>query len=181
MRGSLNVQETRCALKMLTGLSPRVRGSQCQGVSINKCAWSIPASAGQPYPPLPSKNHAWVYPRECGAALKTRYGHHRGAWTGLSPRVRGSPNQQRATVAQTQSGLSPRVRGSPGCLWRRTYAYGRGLSPRVRGSRFIRFGSDRVRGTVYPRECGAALWLAVPIARASGLSRECGAASNRRK
>ena len=71
------------------GLSPRVRGSPHDTAHHVIRDGSIPASAGQPSRYRASRDQGWVYPRECGAAEMAARA--RGCWTGLSPRVRGSP------------------------------------------------------------------------------------------
>ena len=73
----------------LTGLSPRVRGSQLVSKARRNQIRSIPASAGQPLLRTARRQGSAVYPRECGAAAGTIPSMSMVA--GLSPRVRGSP------------------------------------------------------------------------------------------
>ena len=132
-----------------SGLSPRVRGSLDAASPHGRNRGSIPACAGKP----PSRTRARlpdrVYPRVCGEAELAHLG-----WAdveGLSPRVRGSPDQ--AQRVHDVVGSIPACAGKPvsrpGRLpARRVYprvcgeAFGDdlgvyvepGLSPRVRGS-----------------------------------------------
>ena len=116
-------------LGIVTGLSPRVRGSRWRGGTSDGTTRSIPTSAGQP----PTGNGASalfrVYPHECGAAAATLAG------------------------GRTDQGLSPRVRGSlkglalVDILWRSI--------PTSAGQPMALPQSTTLR-TVYPHECGAA-------------------------
>ena len=71
--------------------------------------WSIPACAGEPYPPAVVCNDEPVYPRVCGgtAAVSMSSNTHYG----LSPRVRGN-HGERLLRCELLMGLSPRVRGN---------------------------------------------------------------------
>ena len=114
---------------------------------------SIPASAGQPALADPHERLLEVYPRECGAARRSRTG---CAYSGgLSPRVRGSPTLQdrlrilRRSIPASAGQPRSRLPGIP-----RSWVYPRecgaagmngaitakpdGLSPRVRGSQVAR-------------------------------------------
>ena len=71
------------------GLSPRVRGNQCTGESLDKALRSIPACAGEPAAAGDDVEIHWVYPRVCGGTSPAP-----DTWIpmlGLSPRVRGNP------------------------------------------------------------------------------------------
>ena len=75
-------------LRLIVGLSPRVRGNQRPVCVFAVCPGSIPACAGEPPSTRPTSNDFPVYPRVCGGTAvafmclsKCR---------GLSPRVRGN-------------------------------------------------------------------------------------------
>ena len=132
------------------GLSPRVRGSPYQPMSLPSPQRPIPAGAGEPARKAVSALPDRAYPRGCGGARRATQS--RLTLRGLSPRVRGSP--------QAPEPGTPRVRPIPAgageptparASWRCRGAYPRGcggaalycqvdaneqgLSPRVRGSR----------------------------------------------
>ena len=73
------------------GLSPRVRGSRGQSITIMDASGSIPAGAGEPSAAGPTPVTVKVYPRGCGGARRVTFlpVHQQG----LSPRVRGSQLQ----------------------------------------------------------------------------------------
>ena len=74
------------------GLSPRVRGNPSDVGSNPRLRRSIPACAGEPRAAIPGSFPPWVYPRVCGGtSFETLFMPF--AW-GLSPRVRGNPNNQ---------------------------------------------------------------------------------------
>ena len=110
---------------------------------------SIPACAGEPHWQGCSSRSAWVYPRVCGGTFRDWARQNSGL--GLSPRVRGNPDVDRArakafgsipacageptttTTAHQIAWVYPRVCGgtSLACTsWRPPL----GLSPRVRGN-----------------------------------------------
>ena len=131
-------------IDVIVGLSPRVRGNRCLGRFCAPLGRSIPACAGEPsmlrllahpnrvYPRVcggtsaksPAIARRRVYPRVCGGTTPGG-----GELSGLSPRVRGSPQLS----SPRDLGLSPRVRGN---LSRsvRERERSEGLSPRVRGN-----------------------------------------------
>ena len=95
-----------------SGLSPRVRGNHSNAVEVGPKSRSIPASAGEPLPSIPTPRSSrvyprefWgtstilqreckgrpVYPRECGGSTSTAGASN--TWQGLSPRVRGNRNR----------------------------------------------------------------------------------------
>ena len=152
------------------GLSPRVRGNRRgqedarafrrsipagagepdPGVRGGDVHGSIPAGAGEPDRPRPGRPEAMVYPRGCGGTSRPGYGI--GVENGLSPRVRGNPDERRIRRAAPRSipagaGEPGRSRdsGIPSRVYPRgcggTGRFGRGLmnkeglSPRVRGNR----------------------------------------------
>jgi len=131
------------------GLSPRVRGSPDLREFLHLRGGSIPACAGEPRSTA-CPGRSWrVYPRVCGGA-PARTAKNMSS-SGLSPRVRGSPEAQ--YLVQVLVGSIPACAGEPDFLrifnsfWR---VYPRvcggagrnavvdiartGLSPRVRGS-----------------------------------------------
>ena len=75
----------------LDGLSPRVRGNPCRTSHLSNPGGSIPARAGEPAMRIPIQRSVTVYPRACGGTPKQYYS--RTSTTGLSPRVRGNPQQ----------------------------------------------------------------------------------------
>ena len=153
----------------VSGLSPRVRGNRPPPLPAPACPRSIPASAGQPLARSTSRRSEAVYPRECGATVRTR---RPPTFTpGLSPRVRG--NLSMARLLAQSAGSIPASAGQPPIipLHRRN---SRGLSPRVRGNQDQQANPDNTRRSipasagqphdqqpvrgdtmVYPRECGA--------------------------
>ena len=144
------------------GPSPRARGSPDPDLRLAARGGSIPASAGKPgshpVPPPPRG----VHPRERGEARRRRCG--RSAWTGPSPRARGSPGLPDA--AGDAGGSIPASAGKPpncGARVRRC-----GVHPRERGEahhdssmrRFITGPSPRARGSLKaswksPRQSGS--------------------------
>ena len=150
------------------GLSPRVRGSQGVQNLFENQARSIPACAGQPTILSPPNPHIRVYPRVCGAAITLSLSST--AWSGLSPRVRGSRvtaldrvNRIRSipACAGQPAGIDvlvcehkvyPRVCGA--AAFTSTFQQAiEGLSPRVRGSLAQAQGST-VRGRSIPACAG---------------------------
>ena len=76
-------------VRTITGLSPRVRGNRASRQAQRQPQGSIPACAGEPSNWRPKTSGARVYPRVCGGTRRL------------------------AVVVQRQEGLSPRVRGNP--------------------------------------------------------------------
>ena len=120
----------QCRQHWRHGLSPRVRGSLPDNRRAAKQVGSIPASAGQPCRRGAHMDIHTVYPRECGAA------HVMppivGTGTGLSPRVRGSPDQ--LLRMEVRPGSIPASAGQP-----------------------LVGVQNACQSLVYPRECGAAV------------------------
>ena len=138
------------AYQPLEGLSPRVRGNPVRPFHPALAARSIPACAGEPYPPRPHPSSGWVYPRVCGGTVR---GQSRvGIRTGLSPRVRGNHGRT-APVLQHERSI-PACAGEPPAASREGRA--RWVYPRVcGGTRFLvwlmrppRGLSPRVRGNL---------------------------------
>ena len=170
------------------GLSPRVRGNQCQGYFLHGVVRSIPASAGQP-----SEADA----EHCCSE-------------GLSPRVRGNPslciggseamgsipasagqpchlpNRQTlnwvyprecgATLSSSKSsnpklGLSPRVRGNPQGIGNHIIPR-QGLSPRVRGNLPLSAPAPVAKGSI-PASAGQPASIRSRASRQRVYPREC--------
>ena len=133
------------------GLSPRVRGNRSRRRFTRRQPGSIPACAGEPFPPPLYPPATRVYPRVCGGT--THDDPLSVANPGLSPRVRGNrhhsggkggmprsipacagePMQRRERVGV--AAVYPRVCGGTGAR-RCAFQAGLGLSPRVRGNPF---------------------------------------------
>ena len=115
------------ATSPLTGLSPRVRGNPGLRRTRRQQARSIPACAGEPLFDALQVIQLSVYPRVCGGT--PRVVNHPQTAVGLSPRVRGNPNQ---------TGWGVRAAGSiPACAGEPKFAHLLDLAVRV-----------------YPRVCG---------------------------
>ena len=131
------------------GLSPRVRGNQCTPPAGPAIVRSIPACAGEPFPPMSNGSTRTVYPRVCGGTNDRMLAY---LWrAGLSPRVRGNqrpdaglPLAGRSIPAcageptlrfkpRRRAGVYPRVCGGTSII-RNVICSIRGLSPRVRGN-----------------------------------------------
>ena len=93
----------------ITGLSPRVRGSQGVPHIPHRCSRSIPACAGEPRSETRMVRGLPVYPRVCGGAAV--FGSYAAMDRGLSPRVRGS--QCRILGAVIVIGSIPACAGEP--------------------------------------------------------------------
>ncbi len=98
------MQRFRKLFKM-KGLSPRVRGNLGFRMSVSGIAGSIPACAGEPLSRGRAGHGRRVYPRVCGGTWQ-RHASTALRW-GLSPRVRGNPEELRH--------LSRRIRSIPAC------------------------------------------------------------------
>ena len=171
-----------------TGLSPRVRGNR-NGCSPYRCSpRSIPASAGEPYPPPAGARQPAVYPRECGGT---------GPWfftrmtvKGLSPRVRGNllhgPPQggnDRSIPASAGEPLTMGKCWSPFRVYPRECGGttvvdyekmgGTGLSPRVRGNRIFIRPPTLPSGSI-PASAGEPRWWTMRRWAAQVYPRECG-------
>ena len=115
--------------RMLTGLSPRVRGNRAAAPLRQPVRGSIPACAGEPRSPANLPSLARVYPRVCGGTSPTPPPTPMAKAACLSPRVRG--NLPRISPQAASLGSIPACAGEP-----------------KRGHR-SRQGSE-----VYPRVCG---------------------------
>ena len=125
------------------GLSPRTRGSRRLGRRRQARHGSIPANAGKPLPAARRGSSSWVYPRERGEAVGEVI--EAAAFSGLSPRTRGSP--------PPPGRVRPRL----------------GSIPANAGKPNEGGGSGGQHG-VYPRERGEAVGHPVATAAAAGLS-----------
>ena len=125
------------------GLSPRVRGNLLINQISALAERSIPACAGEPPQCRRLRTEHWVYPRVCGGTFH-RSGNRFGQ-SGLSPRVRGNPEN-----------LTPRpppIRSIPACAG----------EPCPSSTRWYCCA-------VYPRVCGGTRGGAVGIGGDYGLS-----------
>ena len=80
---------TRSTASPMMGLSPRLRGNQCQLHHLKGRIRSIPAPAGEPQLSAIDGSASWVYPRACGGTCSAPAALHKSR--GLSPRLRGNP------------------------------------------------------------------------------------------
>ena len=151
-------------VRLLSGLSPRVRGSRSDAELRGRGAGSIPACAGEPTDSYDERQTDRVYPRVCGGA---RPGAHREAhWHGSIPACAGEPWRARSTRAENR--VYPRVCG--GARHRHRCSFQRqGLSPRVRGEPRPTVPMGR-SSRVYPRVCGGARFCNSHSVSVSGLS-----------
>ena len=148
----------------------------------------IPASAGEPPQEPPATLRRGAYPRECGGTSGSAGEVIRP--TGLSPRVRGNP--QELAVAPADRGPIPASAGEPAAAWRgarASRAYPRecggtsdwaniarsyeGLSPRVRGNPGVSFPPELASGPIpasagEPRPCSLIILCARAYPRACG-------------
>ena len=91
------------------GLSPRVRGNPVVPGPVVALARSIPACAGEPHSNATGRRGRRVYPRVCGGT--DLGGTLDGGQVGLSPRVRGNPNDGYSAYGQSRS--IPACAGEP--------------------------------------------------------------------
>ena len=164
------------------GLSPRVRGNRlCRDRGVRGVG-SIPACAGEPRSRRSCRASGTVYPRVCGGThvIKCRdCGRH-----GLSPRVRGNPDQGHGPPDGRRSipacagepafwratgiapAVYPRVCGGTGVLAHYLYPF-QGLSPRVRGNLILQLSFLSPAGSipacagepVVARDCRSPSWV----------------------
>ena len=145
------------------GLSPRVRGNLSFSSAPTVFMGSIPACAGEPTYPAPTRILPKVYPRVCGGTSFCELLF--GAVWGLSPRVRG--NRRRSRLGCDRAGSIPACAGEPRTCCtsgRKAQVYPRvcggtrlqalqrpnpqGLSPRVRGNPGREGGWDGWQGSI---------------------------------
>ena len=156
-------KDTRSAVSVALGLSPRGRGNHAGAWSAGRIGGSIPAWAGKPPQRLRSTPTTRVYPRVGGETSSCQGS---GAQVkGLSPRGRGNPGTPDTVATYTRS--IPAWAGKPTRLTRlrvRPRVYPRvggetmlapswtgarpGLSPRGRGNRWGRCGRIRSPGSI---------------------------------
>ena len=127
----------------MTGLSPHVRGNHHRERLVGPRPGSIPARAGEPSPDANIAPGSRVYPRTCGGTETIEP--PLGAWTGLSPHVRG--NRSVSAGDCPGRGSIPARAGEPG-------ACARTRSPR----------------RVYPRTCGGTIKVSSNPGDVVGLS-----------
>ena len=134
-------------LRVISGLSPRVRGKRRRPRQPDAPEGSIPACAGEAAEQLEFAMPGSVYPRVCGGSWRKEVTYSVD-W-GLSPRVRGKRAIDRMSLQEVWSipacaGEAPASGGGsapravyPACAGSvsrtRPGAWPRGLSPRVRG------------------------------------------------
>ena len=135
----------RCGISTarLGGLSPRVRGNPAHPAPRRRRIGSIPACAGEPSRASAAPSGPRVYPRVCGGTRA--FAHWTQYRAGLSPRVRGNPEQRPAR--RGRSGSIPACAGEP------TSA-----------------SSGRSRRWVYPRVCGGTRLTSTVLSNLRGLS-----------
>ena len=97
------------SIKYLLGLSPRVRGNQVNEERRQYAPGSIPACAGEPDSRRCAGDILEVYPRVCGGTTMKPI--ISPAKSGLSPRVRGNPEEVNSLV--TKCGSIPACAGEP--------------------------------------------------------------------
>ena len=175
-------------VRLLEGLSPRVRGNPGGSVLQAPDPGSIPASAGKPPCPACPQPRREVYPRECGETPTATLRPDRPG--GLSPRVRG--NRGSSIAADEMTGSIPASAGKPPCNRRRSterWVYPRecgetcsrrtdgqhtpGLSPRVRGNRGEDEAADVVSGSI-PASAGKPAAHSRRRSESRVYPRECG-------
>ena len=130
------------------GLSPRVRGNHPKSMFEGRGYGSIPACAGEPTTPLSPTPASPVYPRVCGGTQVPAA--DTNATSGLSPRVRGNPQDR--GLRYSNEGSIPACAGEP--RQRNTWELVEWVYPRVCGGTVRLVGgrsgnvglSPRVRG-----------------------------------
>ena len=151
------------AVLLSGGLSPRVRGNRASRQRRRRRRRSIPACAGEPLTRFNSLRRKQVYPRVCGGTPSSTA--PPACDCGLSPRVRGNPQQGSNFVVRFRSipacagepppgpagecrqPVYPRVCGGTSSS---SFAFcaRSGLSPRVRGNRSRRSGGGSGGGSI---------------------------------
>ena len=95
-----------------TGLSPPVRGNRAARPWTTNQQGSIPACAGEPHINRRRRDWRRVYPRLCGGTMGAM--RRDGSWKGLSPPVRGNPENQPSGCTSPRS--IPACAGEPSAL-----------------------------------------------------------------
>ena len=168
-----------------------MRGNRTPSHHILNQAGSIPADAGQPCHRHKQQRHQRVYPRGCGATVMVSMPAH-AVW-GLSPRMRGNPDDRRLDRAALRSipadagqpppytphfahvRVYPRGCGATGAA-QAPATVAQGLSPRMRGNHLAQRCVLAVQGSI-PADAGQP-W--VPITNSLDMRvypRGCGATS----
>ena len=145
----------KSGMAVLTGSSPRMRGSPIGLRNIAGFLGIIPAHAGLTCRPDSGDSGAWDHPRACGAHSASRF--TKSIARGSSPRMRGSPIGLRNIagflgIIPAHAGLTCRPDSGDSGAWdhpracgahsasRFTKSIARGSSPRMRGSQDARHG-----------------------------------------
>ncbi len=155
---------SEAALRLLAGLSPRVRGNQIDAYLQAVGRGSIPACAGEPSRLFRRERARAVYPRVCGGTRG--YGDRDASRDGLSPRVRG--NHDRPPFALLHIRSIPACAGEPLPLGR--YGSSQEVYPRVcGGTEQIHAAHDeedglspRVRGNLARELCDPVYARSIP-------------------
>src|SRR5690606_41081487 len=133
----------------LSGLCPRMRGTDAQQSALYRRSRFIPADAGNGLPPLFRTAPATVYPRGCGERPSASSRHV--APDGLSPRMRGTAYQM--PMLRKELRFIPADEGNGGRMRRvqaRRMVYPRGCGERPGRVVLLRLNSGlspRMRGT----------------------------------
>ena len=135
------------------GLSPRIRGNHSRAPGAAARTGSIPAHTGEPTTPRRRGQSPSVYPRAYGGTTDSTA--KRGAWQGLSPRIRGNlaaddrwSKDTGSIPAHTGEPQAGRCRTSPRRVYPRAYG---GTSPLDHVGRVIEGLSPRIRGNLEHR------------------------------
>ena len=130
------------------GLSPRVRGNRGIRRNMRTGQRSIPACTGEPLILDMDDGGRRVYPRVYGGTAQPAQGVEHGR--GLSPRVRGNPDQ--GGDGRRDGGSIPACTGEPDSISSRTRAGT--VYPRVYGGTTLRSMWPRIHSGLSPRVRG---------------------------
>ena len=169
-------------------LSPRMRGNRRQRRGHCPNGGSIPAYAGEPLAQDVAEAQREVYPRVCGGTISAF--RCIAVISGLSPRMRGNPQQSPQVKARI--GSIPAYAGEPASSMRSTArpavyprvcggtnsgaagtALGDGLSPRMRGNHIARYSPVEFSGSI-PAYAGEPLSASAPPTSSGVYPRVCG-------
>ena len=149
--------------RILSGLSPRLRGNRGTAGAGPVQRRSIPAPAGEPSPPSAPPVTVRVYPRACGGTNAESCG--LSCQRGLSPRLRGNPPLGPPTPFAWRS--IPAPAGEP-LRWSSPIPP-KGVYPRACGGTHRSLTSSSL-SKVYPRACGGTARGGVAAVHLRGLS-----------
>ena len=162
--------------RFLEGLSPRVRGNPAREYLEVLTERSIPARAGEPPIPRPSKTKWSVYPRACGGT-STCAAHSPGT-KGLSPRVRGNHRcryrgrvSARSIPARAGEPMEGWTRGRPAWVYPRACG---GTTEVASAATVLNGLSPRVRGNPEHRQAGPDTGRSIPARAGEPLRRKAG-------